>query len=102
MTRGEFRNIVKGINAAYTNSPIVTQDIFDLWYTMLKDMDYSEVSRNLEKHIKTNKFAPSISELRGATEVRNFNNFPRRQYDMDDLERRLLEADYVTGIEAHT
>lgn len=102
MTREEFKNIVKGIRAAYTTSPIITQEIFDLWYTMLKDMEYAEVSRNLEKHIKTNKFAPSISELRGATPSRDFNNFHRRQYDMDELERRLLESNYGTGIEVHT
>ena len=94
MTREEFKNIVKGIRGAYASCPIVTQEIFDLWYAMLKDMEYAEVSKNLEKHIKTNKFAPSISELRGATPSRNLGNFRHRSYDMDELERKLLEVDY--------
>lgn len=92
MTREEFKNIVKGIRGAYTSCPIVTQKIFDLWYEMLKDMEYAEVSKNLEKHIKTNKFAPSISELRGETPSRNLGNFRHRSYDMDELERELLEV----------
>lgn len=94
MTREEFKNIVKAIRAAYVNSPIVTQEIFDLWYTMLKDKEYAEVSHNLERHIKTNKFAPSISELRGDVQIQRNGNFRGRLYDMDKMERELLEADY--------
>lgn len=95
MTREEFKVIVKAMMAAYPQScPVKTQDVFDMWYTMLKDMDYRTVSERLKKHIKTCKYAPSISELRGMDgEKRNsFNNFQRRHYDMERLERSLLES----------
>ena len=54
---------------------------------MLKDLTYGMVSARLKTHIKTCKYAPSISELRGkAGEKRNsFNNFHRRHYDMEQL-----------------
>ena len=71
MTREEFKNIVKAIRAAYTNTPIDSQAVFDLWYEMLKDASYEDVSRTLENHIKANKFAPTIAELRAvqSTEI---------------------------------
>nr|DAT88435.1 MAG TPA: Loader and inhibitor of phage G40P [Caudoviricetes sp.] len=56
-------------------------------------MDYETVSNNLHKHIRTNKFAPTVAELRGVVDSKDFNNFKRRPYNMDLLERQLLEAD---------
>lgn len=66
MTREEFKMIVKAMMAAYPqNCPVKTQDVFELWYSMLKDLMYGTVSARLKTHIKTCKYAPSISELRG-------------------------------------
>lgn len=95
MTREEFKVIVKAMMAAYPqNCPVKTQDVFELWYSMLKDLTYGMVSARLKTHIKTCKYAPSISELRGMDgEKRNsFNNFNRRHYDMEQLEQSLLES----------
>ena len=95
MTREEFKVIVKAMMAAYPqNCPVKTQDVFELWYSMLKDLTYGMVSTRLKKHIKTCKYAPSISELRGMSgeKINSFNNFHRRQYDMEQLERSLLES----------
>lgn len=100
MVRDEFKNIVKAIRAVYTNSPITTQEVFDLWFEMLKDCDYADVSMALKKHMKTNRFPPTIAELRGNSEKKNkFNNFLPRGYDMDKLERALLSADMPDGKE---
>lgn len=100
MSREEFSNVVKAIRCAYVSSPIVSQEAFDLWFEMLKDKEYQVVSRNLERHMKTNKFAPTIAELRGDPQVSVGGNFRGRIYDMEDLERKLLEVDYgkVRGI----
>ena len=80
MTRDEFKIIVKAIKGAYARCPITTQHIFDEWYTMLGDMDYMTVSRNLKKHIRTNKFAPTIAELRNEM-PKGFSNFTGRNYE---------------------
>lgn len=92
MTREEFKSIVKAMRVTYPNTPITTQQVFDLWYGLLRDMDYKAVSDNLLQHIRTNKFAPTVAELRGAVDTKDFNNFQRRRYDMDKLEAALLGA----------
>ncbi|PWJ49325.1 replicative helicase loader/inhibitor [Faecalicatena contorta] len=96
MTRDEFKKIVKAIRGTYPNCPINNQQIFDLWYEMLKDLDYQTVTENLKRHIRSNKFAPAVAELRGVVDSKDFNNFKRRPYNMDALERQLLEADRET------
>lgn len=99
MDKHEFGLIVTTIRSAYRKNDFLSSiKDKELWYTMLKDMEYVEVSRNLCEHIKTNKYMPSISELRGKIPGNDFNNFQRRRYDMDQLERRLLESSYA-GIE---
>ena len=98
MTREEFKVIVKAMMAAYSQScPVKSQDVFDMWYTMLKDMDYRTVSERLKKHIQVNKFAPTIAELRGVDEERkgSFYRMSHRQYNMDELEKRLLESSCI-------
>ena len=98
MTRDEFKIIVKAIKGAYARCPITTQQIFDEWYMLLGDMDYLTVSRNLQRHIRTNKFAPTIAELRN--EMPNgFRNFTGRNYDMRKLERALLGVRPAARIE---
>lgn len=85
MTREEFKNIVKAIRGAYMNTAINSQQVFDEWYTLLRDMDYREVSVNLENHIKSSKFPPTIAELRGK------EKYPfGRKYDYEKLELALL------------
>ena len=93
MTREEFKTIVKVLRCTYPNCLINTQQVFDLWYEMLGDLDYMQVSHNLKQHIKNNKYQPSIAELRKTPEGNRFNNFLPRGYDMAKLEAALLEAD---------
>lgn len=94
MTRDEFKVLTKVMKAAYRNCPITTQEIFDLWYEMLKDIGYSSASSNLRMHIHTSQFPPTIAEIRGATTGHDrFNNFVGRDYDMDKLETALLDHD---------
>lgn len=88
MTREEFKSLVKAMKGAYHNCPITTQEIFNLWYEMLKDLSYGRASASLRRHIRTCKYAPTIAEIRGSD---RFNNFVGRDYDMDKLEAALLE-----------
>lgn len=98
MNKTEFGNIMAAINAAYPSEKI-TQDAnkVRLWWQMLTDMEYMVVAQNLQRHIKRSSFPPTIAELRGPSQV--FNNFTRRNYDMDKLEMALLGINKVTCIE---
>lgn len=97
MIREEFKNIVKAMRGAYLNCPITTQQIFDEWYMLLEDMDYLIVSENLQHHIKTCKFPPTIAELR--QNPNGFQNCISRNYDMNKLQLALIGVLDVDGIE---
>lgn len=90
MTKEEFGMIVIAIRSAYSKMSFLenTSDK-KLWYEMLKDVDYRTVSKNLEKHVRENKFPPTIAELRGAGK-KSFGNFPERAYNMEQMELALL------------
>lgn len=94
MEKNEFASIMAGIHAGYPNEKITEDEkTVGIWWAMLKDLEYRQVSKNLEKHIKNNKFMPTIAELRDSSEGNRFNNFLPRGYDMTKLEVALLEAD---------
>lgn len=90
MTKEEFGMIVIAIRSAY-NKVSFLENTSDkkLWYEMLKDVDYRTASKNLERHVRENKFPPTIAELRG-TGKKSFGNFQEREYNMEQLELALL------------
>jgi hypothetical protein len=63
----------------------------------MSDMDADIVLGYLRKHIQRNRFPPTIAELRGESEGKDFNNFARRKYNMDELESQLLQVDKYKG-----
>ena len=71
MTREEFSIIVKGLKAVYTDPRFIPdKDAFDVWYAMLSDLDYKVASLSTQKYIMSNKFMPSVSDIRSiATEI---------------------------------
>ena len=65
MTQQEFLTIVATIKAAYPNSNVMPdKNSMNVWYTMLKDLDYKYVHIAVTDHISNNKFVPTIAEIR--------------------------------------
>ena len=65
MEFGEFKLIVKGLKAVYSKDNFLASDeAIKIWYTMLKDIPYERLNIATQKYILTNKFPPSIAELR--------------------------------------
>lgn len=65
MEREEFKVLVKGMKAVYADAKFITdKDAFDVWYGLLKDLDYSKVSAAIQKHMMTSKFPPTIADIR--------------------------------------
>lgn len=65
MTQQEFLTIVATIKAAYPNSNVMPdKNSMNVWYAMLKDLDYKYVHIAVTDHISNNKFAPAIAEIR--------------------------------------
>lgn len=65
MTKDEFKKIALAISTAYPNTQAFnSQDGMNIWYMMLSDLDYNIVQPAVLEHISTNKFPPSIAEIR--------------------------------------
>jgi hypothetical protein len=65
MNKTEVKNLVKQIILAYPNFEIKPDARFKLWCDMLADVPYDRAIDNLKDHIKTNRFAPTIADIRG-------------------------------------
>ena len=65
MTREQFKVLVKAMKAVYTNPGFIPdQDAFDVWYSMLKDLDYAIASRAVQMHLQTEESPPTVSGIR--------------------------------------
>lgn len=65
MTREQFKVLVKAMKAVYTNPGFIPdQDAFDVWYSMLKDLDYALASRAVQMHLQTEESPPTVAGIR--------------------------------------
>lgn len=61
----DFSKIALSIKCCYPNHSIFpTEETVRMWYEMLKDLNYDELSIATMRHIQTSSFPPSISDLR--------------------------------------
>lgn len=64
MTRDEFAILVKSMKAVYTQpSFIPDKDAFNVWYELLKNIDYKILSFGLKKYMMTERREPTPSDL---------------------------------------
>jgi len=86
--------------SAYPNEKVTNDDkAKKMWWGFLKGEDYMTVAKNLEGHIKANRFPPTISELLKQ------NNKTRGQLTELDMkfikqnqERERLTGKYLKGV----
>lgn len=73
MTEQQFAMIGDAIKTLYPAHKILpNQHAMDLWYSMLKDLDYEAVTVALQKYASQNTFPPTVADLRGGcAEVQN-------------------------------
>lgn len=65
MERDEFKILVKSMKAVYAQPTFLPdQDAFNVWYALLKDLPYELASMAVQKHMLTEKFPPTIADLR--------------------------------------
>lgn len=65
MTKEQFKILVKAMKAVYTNPGFIPdQDAFDVWYSMLKDLDYAIASRAVQMHLQTEESPPTVAGIR--------------------------------------
>lgn len=65
MTREEFKVLVKGMKAVYAQPTFIPdQDAFNMWFALLGDLPYEVCSVAAQKYMLTNKFPPTVAEIR--------------------------------------
>lgn len=73
MDRDQFRLLVKGMKAVYAQPTFIPdQDAFRMWFALLGDLPYEVASAAIKKYMLTNKFPPTVAEIREqASEIVN-------------------------------
>lgn len=61
----EFQKLVLVIKSVYSNQSILLNDLaMSVWYNGLSDIPYPVAEMSITKWIQTNKFAPTIADIR--------------------------------------
>ena len=65
MTFDEFKRLVKGMKSVYTRDNFLPdRESIQIWYSLLKDIPYEVLNVTIQKYMMTNKFPPTIADLR--------------------------------------
>lgn len=65
MNREEFKTLVKGMKAVYAQPTFIPdQDAFNMWFALMGDMPYEVCNVAIQKYMLTNKFPPTVAEIR--------------------------------------
>ena len=68
MNFDEFKRLVKGMKAVYTSQSFLPDaESVKIWYQLLKDIPYEVLRVAVQKHMLTNRFPPTVAELRQGT-----------------------------------
>ena len=70
MNKAEFAQIVMALQTYYPRENLLkTSQEAALWYDMLEDIPYSTAEIGIKKWVMTNKWSPSISDIRAMSEI---------------------------------
>ena len=71
MTFGDFKVLAKGLKTVYASDNFLEdENALKIWYSLLGDYPYEVLNVAIQKYMLTNKFPPTIADLRGiATEL---------------------------------
>jgi len=71
MTTTEWALLVKALKSAYPSQNFLPDEwSVKVWYSLLKDVPYEALNIAIQRHISTNKYPPTIAELRSLTSER--------------------------------
>ncbi|MCR5034402.1 MAG: hypothetical protein K6B42_03160 [Clostridia bacterium] len=65
MRYDEFTRIIKGLKSVYTKPDYIPdRDAINMWYELLKDIEYNELSLATKVYMQTKAFPPTPADLR--------------------------------------
>lgn len=109
MERREFATLAQALATAYQKEKFLAdRQEQELWYEMLKDLPYNMASQAIQHWIATEKWSPTIAEIRKTTASINFSipdwseaweRVTRviRKYGTWDYESAMKELDDLTA-----
>ena len=69
MEREQFKVLVKAMKAVYAQPTFIPdQDAFNVWFALLGDLPYKQAELAVQKHMATEKFPPTIADIREKAE----------------------------------
>ena len=75
MTVEEFTQLAAAIKTYFPKDNMLpTKQSMELWYDMLKDMDYKDAYIGLKNHVATSRFAPVIADIRNGATITQSND----------------------------
>lgn len=81
MTREEFSNIAKGMKAIYASQNFMPdKDSFDVWYMLLAEYDYKQVSVATKTYMTTERFPPVPADI--INKIHSINEAPTEVSEM--------------------
>lgn len=83
MNKEQIFEVLKLLRESYPNFE-VTQSKIDVWYKLLKDQNPAAIMRNAERYALTQKFPPTIADLREVKNEARGNDFLKK---LDEWER---------------
>lgn len=66
MEKPEFLILVKTMKAVYP-AMFSEKETIDIWYALLKDLDYQDAATGLGKHLATSPYPPTVADIRNNT-----------------------------------
>lgn len=101
MNEKEFLAISSVIKAAYPNQGIMpSKESLDVWYGMLKDLDYVPVRNAVQEIIATSKYAPSIAEIREKATQRVTEQVPEWGDAWEEVLKAIRRHGYMQELDA--
>lgn len=77
MKREQFKILCKGMKAVYTQETFLPDaDAFNIWFSLLGDLDYPVLNAAIQKYMLTNKFPPTIADLRELATIIRMGDLP--------------------------
>lgn len=77
MTEAEFAKLAMAIREMYPQSGVLqTKAAMELWYQLLADLPYQEASAALSSYMVTNKWPPTVADIREGVTKRTTPELP--------------------------
>lgn len=101
MERDQFKILCKGMKAVYTQETFLPDaDAFNIWFSLLGDLEYAVLNAAIQKYMLTNRFPPTIADLRELSETIRSGTLPDWGEGWEKVLKAIRSFGYMRETEA--